>query len=138
MCVLNGRFHNVSFLMLAPRPVPVALERKAVLAVALKEGGKFLAQFLGAKSCRLLQALFARREAQTLKMVAKLQKATRQMQVTTRARSRSVPSILSHPRLCVLGCGGRLCARTASWFATRSWRRRRRASARPSSRSSSK
>ena len=72
----------------------MALERKAVLAVALKEGGKFLAQFLGAKSCRLLQALFARREAQTLKMVAKLQKATRQMQVTTRARARSLPSLL--------------------------------------------
>ena len=56
------------------------LDLKNILMTSLREGRKFIDLFLCQKSSHLISVMFSERENQTLKLLSKLQKSTRQLQ----------------------------------------------------------
>ena len=56
------------------------LDLRNILMTSLREGRKFIDLFLCQKSSHLISVMFSEKENQTLKLLSKLQKSTRQLQ----------------------------------------------------------
>ena len=56
------------------------LDLRKILMTSLREGRKFIDLFLCQKSSHLISVMFSEKENQTLKLLSKLQKSTRQLQ----------------------------------------------------------